>query len=88
MLYTNYFKAKLKITSSIIFPAKELGSQSRQLSGLSHSNDDLDRILGNPSSAFLDKNIGTANSVPMFDPSSQGTQLEGLPPWPWSSIIK
>lgn len=52
--------------------------EPRQPSGLSHSNDDLDRILGNPGSAFSDKNIGAANSVPMFDPSSQATQLEDL----------
>jgi hypothetical protein len=52
--------------------------QSRQPSGLSQSNEDLDRILENPSSAFLDKNVGAANSVPAFDPSSQAVQMQGL----------
>ena len=60
----------------------QFGSQSmyqpRLLSGLSQSHDDLDRILGNPGSAFLDKNIGATNSVPMLDPTSQATQMQSL----------
>jgi len=52
--------------------------QSRQPSGLSQSNDDLDHILENPSSAFLDKNVDAANSLPAFNPSSQAVQMQGL----------
>jgi hypothetical protein len=52
--------------------------QPRQPSGLSHSHDDLDHILGNPGSAFLDKNVSATNSVSMFGTSSQATQMQGL----------
>jgi hypothetical protein len=48
-----------QVSSSSIF-------QHRQLSGLSQSNADLDRILDNPS------------SVPMFGPSSHDTQMQGV----------
>jgi hypothetical protein len=60
----------------------QFGSQSiyqpRQPSGLSQPHADLDRILGNPAPAFLDKNIGAANSISIFNPSNHATQMEDL----------
>jgi hypothetical protein len=52
--------------------------EPRQQSGLSQSHDDLDCILGNTGSPFLDKNIGVSNHVSIFDLSSQATQMQGL----------